>query len=323
MIMGRDRQHDKHLPRRMYLRRGKYYFVDAGGRWHPLGAELAAAMAKYGELIANPAPITTMGDLFNRYALEVMPEKAAATQKTNLREISNLRAVFGKMRPADLTAQDIYGYLDARGRTAKTRANREVALLAHILRKAVRWGVLAESPAVRIEKHREKKRERDVTLDEYAAVYALAPDVIQIAMDLAVITGLRQGDLLKLRLQDLSPDGLTVRTGKTGRRLLFELTPGLSDTIERAKRLRRRVSTLYLIANRNGQPYTDSGFRAMWRRVTDRAIAQQAIRERFRWHDLRAVAAKLAEDPQALLGHTSRKQTETYLRGPRRVRPTR
>ena len=234
-----------------------------------------------------------------------------------------LRAVFGRMLPQDLTVQDVYRYLDERGKTAPVRANREIALLSHVMRKAVRWGVIAESPIQRIEKHRERPRDRDVTIEEFRAVRDIAPPVIQVAMDLAVITGLRQGDILKLRLTDIREDGLDVRTSKTGKRLLFELTPGLQETIERARSLRRRIGTVYLIANRNGQPYTPSGFRAMWQRTMRRALAEGRIQERYRFHDLRALAAKLADDPKALLGHTSERQTATYLRGPQRVKPTR
>ena len=57
---------------------------------------------------------------------------------------------------------------------------------------------------------------------EFLAVYDAASPVIQNAMMLALLTGLRQGDLLKLRLQDLTPDGLEVEASKTGKRLLFK-----------------------------------------------------------------------------------------------------
>jgi integrase len=280
-------------------------------------------MAKYAELIAQPCPIATMSDLFDRYAAEVIPTKAPSTQTSNQRELGLLRAVFGRMRPEDLSTQDIYRYLDERGRKAPVRANREIALLSHVLRKAVRWGVLAKSPALHIERHRERPRERDVTLEELQAVYALASPTIQVAMDLAVLTGLRQGDILQLRLQDLSDEGLTVRTSKTGTRLLFELTPGLRETVERARCLRRRIGTMYLLANRHGKAYTGSGFRAIWQRVMRGALDSGALADRFTFHDLRALAAKLAEDPQALLGHTSKRQTNAYLRAPKKVKPTR
>jgi integrase len=264
-----------------------------------------------------------MNDLFERYAVDVIPTKAPSTQASNHRELGLLRAVFGRMHPQDLTAQDIYRYLDERGRTAPVRANREIALLSHILRKAVRWGVLAESPAIHIERHRERPRDRDIRMEEFQAVYAIASPTIQVAMDLAVITGLRQGDILQLRLQDITDEGLTVQTSKTGKRLLFELTPGLRETVDRARSLRRRIGTIYILANRDGKPYTGSGFRTLWQRVMRRALDSGNLVNRFTFHDLRALAAKLAEDPQALLGHTSKSQTISYLRSPQKVKPTR
>ena len=43
--MTRPRKHDRHLPKRVYQRRGKYYYVFQS-RWHPLGAELLEAIAR-------------------------------------------------------------------------------------------------------------------------------------------------------------------------------------------------------------------------------------------------------------------------------------
>ena len=39
--MGRKRIHDTHLPKRVYLRRGVYYFVDYLGKWHRLGTTMS------------------------------------------------------------------------------------------------------------------------------------------------------------------------------------------------------------------------------------------------------------------------------------------
>jgi integrase len=319
--MGRKRTKDKHLPKRLYLRSGRYWFAPKQGPWQDLGTNLGDAMRQWGERMSRQYSAHTINDLFDRYAMEVIPTKAQSTQKDNHREMAKLRPVFGPSSPDAVEAQHIYAYLDRR--SAKVRANREIALLSDVYQKAIRWGAVTTNPCKGIEKNKEKRRDRDVKDWEYEGVYRLANPTLQVAMDLAVITGLRQGDILRIRLADITPDGLRVTTGKTGKRIVFGLTPGLAEVIERAKGLRRRIGSLYLLAGRAGQPYTSSGFRAMWQRLMRRAIDKQVIAERFRFHDLRAVAASRADDPQKLLTHTTQKQTAAYLRRPTKLNPTR
>ena len=72
--MGRRRSKDRHLPARMYQRRGSYYYVEPGSeRWVPLGDVYRDAFTKYGELTdAQPdRACVTVGDMIDRYRLEV------------------------------------------------------------------------------------------------------------------------------------------------------------------------------------------------------------------------------------------------------------
>ena len=61
----------------------------------------------------------------------------------------------------------------------------------------------------------------------------LANPALQAAMDLAVLTGLRLGDLIGLRWADWKEDGLHV---KTGRYLLFARSQALVETLDHAKK---------------------------------------------------------------------------------------
>jgi len=51
-------------------------------------------------------------------------------------------------------------------------------------------------------------QKRYISDDDFAAVYAKAPAVIQVAMDIALLMGLRRGDLLSLRRADCKDDGV-------------------------------------------------------------------------------------------------------------------
>ena len=65
----------------------------------------------------------------------------------------------------------------------------------------------------------------------------------------------------------------------------------------------------------------------MWQRTITKAHRQGVISRRFTFHDIRAKSITDAEaqglDPQRLAGHTTAKQTETYLRSKRtdKIRP--
>lgn len=320
--MGRPRKHNRHLPPRMYLRRGAYYFAHPDGiRWIPLGKNQAEAFRKYGDHMASHLDGETMASVFARYRLEVVPKHAAATQRGNLQQITRLELVFGHMSPTSITAQHAYAYLDAR-KESPYAANREVELLAAVMRYAVQWGYIAASPIVRIRKHSEKARDRYLTREEYERAYALAPPVLQVAMDLAVLTGQRQAAILSLTVSDARPDGLYMRGVKKGRPVVVAWTPLLREAVERAKALRHgKATTMLLPARRGSKGLSASGFQTAWQRFMAAVVA--AGGERFTFHDLRAVAADRASDPVRLLGHTSAATTERhYLRGPRKVDPT-
>ena len=320
--MGRRRKFDKHLPRRMYLRRGSYYFASPTGRWYPLGKEYALAMAEYGRLTGPHQPCRTVGDVIARYRIDVLPHKAKSTQKDQARQLTRLCQVFGDMLPDDITVQHVYQYMDARSRFP-TAARHEVSLLGHVFVKAIRWGAATKNPAHGIEKPRSKPRDRYVTDEEFLSVQALAIPSLQIAMDLALLTGLRRGDLLSLTRDNLTDDGLLVKSQKTGKALLFEYTKELDEVLNRAKKLPPQLPGHYVIRTGEGKPYSASGFSANWQRLMRKA--QKNGIQKFTFNDIRAKSASDSaslQEASERLGHTSMAITDrVYMRVPYRVKP--
>ena len=152
-----------------------------------------------------------------------------------------------------------------------------------------------------------------------------------------ILTGLRQGDMLCLRRDHLTAEGILVRAGKTGKRKVIEWSPELRAAIGTALAT-QRVSSLYVFATsthragaKPGQPYTASGFRAIWQRHMRTVMGRGVLQERFSEHDLRAYTATEAERledvrrAQELLDHSETRTTGRYLRGRelKRVKPLR
>ncbi len=95
-----------------------------------------------------------------------------------------------------------------------------------------------------------------VPLGQVEAVRALASERIRVAIDLAVSTGQRRGDLLTLRRSQLTDEGVLFRQSKTGADVLIEWSNDLHAIVERAKQLTPQIPAEYLIRTQHGKPYT-------------------------------------------------------------------
>lgn len=318
--MGRRRKHRRDLPAYVYHRSGAYFFVDRSGKWHRLGKEFHEAMIRYAELNSQSVPAFTLSPIMDNYQREIIPTKAIKTQRDYLRGLGLLRKVFGHMQPDEVEPKDVYRYMSERPRVA---ANREKAVLSAVFSFAIRKGLAKDNPCRLVHRNEEQPRDRYVTDAEFTAVRNLVPESVRCTMDLALLTGLREMDVLRLKRGDWTDAGLLVKPSKRGKPLLFERTPELEAAIERAKALPSEISTLFLIHNRDGQPYTGDGFRAIWQRYMKKAVKDGKITERFTFHDLRAKSGSDHESGEQLGHQDPRTTNRVYRRKPRRVTPLR
>lgn len=321
--MGRPRIHNPELPSRVYFRHGAYYYVPPEGEWKRLGTTEAEMYKALGTLLEGRAPERTLSDVMRRYRTDVLTKKAPKTQRDQLAQLARLEAVFGKMRPTALRAVHVADWHDMRGKKTPVLANRELALLRHVLQMAIRWGYLeaGRNPAREVSRHAETPRKRYITDAEFAAVYALASPLIQVMMDLSYIGGRRQGELLTMTRSQFVEEGIEVTPAKRGRELVVKWSEALRDAVDRALNM-HPVASMYLIADAQGQPIPAETFRTAWGRLMTKALAQGVISKRFTFHDLRAKAASDAENGEHL-GHTSQAMLDkVYLRKPKPVNPT-
>ena len=237
--------------------------------------------------------------------------------------------MFGELAPDRLTAQQCYRYLDGRrtkdGKPARTAARHEMVLLGHVLSKAIRWGLATLNPVRGLDFGERAGKRAQVPLGQVEAVRALASERIRVAIDLAVSTGQRRGDLLTLRRSQLTDDGILFRQSKTGAEVLIAWSDDLRSIVERAKRLAPQIPAEYLIRTQHGKPYTARGFSAIWQRLMTKHV--KAGGTRFSFHDLRAVSAdgaETVEEARARLGHASTATTlRHYFHGVTKAKPRR
>jgi len=323
--MGRPRTKHHHLPKGVSIIHGSYWFKGKDAkrvRVAPVGDEVAL-YTFLAQNAAKPAgPVQTMSDLFDRYEREIVPTLEPRTQKDYRRHLLVLRKVFGHMPPNDVQPRHVGQFLDVD--KGKIQRNRQVAVLSAVFSKAVgRWYCADRNPCQHVERNPSKPRDRNVTDAEYATVYAKHGPRMQVAMDLALLTGQRQGDLLKLTWKAVTKEGVSFRQGKTGKRLLVSMSPALEAVLARARAFLPHLPREYVLRRRDGLPYSENGFRAIWQRVMRAHVA--AGGERFTFHDLRAKSASDSSSIEAAyerLGHTSMAMTRrVYDRGVRKVKP--
>lgn len=314
--MGRRRSTDFDLPPRMHRKGDRFYYVTGTRprKWIPLGDNLNEARRQWAKLegeIEDPND-RTFSIIAKRYRREVVPTKATSTQRDNDKELAQLEAVFGAMPIDAIEPSHVREYLDLRGQRAKVRANREKALLSHVFNQARAWGYTnASNPCIGIKGHREAGRDRYVTDQEYAAVRASADADLRDALDLALLTGQRPADVLKMDRADIREGALWVTQNKTGKKLRIQIIGELAEVLKRIQTRSRKGSGSALIQDKLGGRLTYCALRSRF----DKARILAGVSFQFR--DLRAKAATDVGDlgqAQRLLGHKTRGMTEHYTR---------
>lgn len=327
--MGRPRLIDKDLPLRMRRRGKRYYYRSRNGKEIPLGGDLAAARVKWAELenmhLSDESLFRVLADKFER---EVIPTKAARTQKDYKRHLAILRKVFDDMPMAAISPHHVRRYLNLRMKASLVQSNRERAVLSLLFNWARGEGIVGTAnPCVGIHGKKEPGREVYVDDEAFKAVWDKAGPGVRDAMDLALLTGQRPADVLKMTRADIRDGCLEVRQGKTGKRLRIEITGELAALVERIKArtatTEGKVRSIYLVQDDAGQPFT------YWRFVKLFQETRDAAGEKWQFRDIRAKTGTERTDAagpreaQRLLGHASVTTTETYIRNRRgdRVKP--
>ena len=227
--------------------------------------------------------------------------------------------------------RDIGRFLDVQ--RGKQHRNKIVNTLSHVFTLAVgKWYIdgCDSNPCSKVVRHDSKPRDRYVTDAEFSAVYDIAPFAVQSAMDLALLTGQRQGDILDLTWDRVHEGHIEIRQGKTGKLLGIRITNAIEEVLLRARQRPPMMPRHFVVRTRHGEPYSHEGFRAMWQRVMNEALSIGVLKQRYSFHDIRAKCAsdKVDKvgltDASALLGHSSTGLTNrVYKRSITMVEPLR
>jgi len=309
----------------------------------PLGGVLDEAKLEWARLDrkAVPKPVHLMGRLFDDYESKIIPKLKPGTQDDYTKGLRQLRKAFESAPIDAITPQVIAQYRDAR--TAKVRANREIALLSTMFTFAREWGMTDKAnPCFGLRRNKEMPRDYYAGDIVWKAVYTQAPQDLKDAMDLAYLTGQRPADVLKISIADMNDGFLMVGQGKTEKRLRIRLHNGitatdlsrfLDDLLDR--RAFTGIRSSNLITNQAGLRMSYAMLRNRWDETRENAAvkatsegdeALAAKIRKFQFRDIRPKAASEIEDighASQLLGHSTQEMTrKVYRRVGEIVRPT-
>ncbi|WP_426038160.1 tyrosine-type recombinase/integrase, partial [Cypionkella sp. TWP1-2-1b2] len=115
-----------------------------------------------------------------------------------------------------------------------------------------------------------------------AALQAVAPPHLWLAFLLAVWTGQRQGDLLRLTWTAYNGTHIRLKQSKGGRRVHVPVAGELKTALDNAAKTKTAVT---ILTTTNGTSWTSDGFRTSWGKIVAKAKVTGLT-----FHDLRETA---------------------------------
>jgi integrase len=159
-----------------------------------------------------------------------------------------------------------------------------IQVLSRVLTYGVDLGELAQNPCDGIGYLYDGDRSDIIWTDsEISLLKQFLSDEQAHVVDLAALTGLRLGDLVRLSWSHISEDAIAITTGKSKYKR-EALIPLYDDLRALLKRIPKRATTV--LTHSRGRPWTTSGIES----AIDRAKSSAKIGDRH-FHDLRGTAA--------------------------------
>ncbi len=253
-------------------------------------------------------------------------EYSKANKKSHRRDITSTREFlkfFGGKTLQQITSWMVEKYKVQRQNStsrysrplAKTTINRELACLKHIFTKAIEWGLVSSNPAKKVKLFPEKQNKlRVISKEEFQKLYQAASPHFKPVLLCAYLTGMRKGELVKLRWEDVDlEDGyIYVKETKNNESRAIPINHTLIDTLLKQK---RDSNSEYIFTTHKGKPYISD---SAWKKAWMAALRRSGI-EKCRFHDLRhSFASRLVmagvdiSTVPELMGHKNINMTKRY-----------
>ncbi|MFE0429208.1 tyrosine-type recombinase/integrase [Citrobacter freundii] len=342
--MGRRRSYSRRdLPPNLYIRNNGYYCFrnPQTGKEYGLGRDrriaISEAIQANMDLFScqernslsvriNAENVVTLHSWLDRY--EVILSTRGLKQKTLIDYGSKLKAIREKMRDVPVSgittktiAEVLNGYVEE-GKNATAKLIRST--LSDIFREAIAEGHISTNPVTATRAAKSEVKRTRITTEEYRQIRNAAkslPAWVTLAMDLAVVTGQRVGDLCRMKWEDIRDGYIYVEQEKTGSRLAIpvglhaeSLGISLDETLKKCKESLKGET---IIASTRCESLSSGTISRYFMRAR-KASGLLFNGEPPTFHELRSLSARLYEKQiskefaQHLLGHKSDSMASQY-----------
>lgn len=231
-------------------------------------------IASYNASVARKVspPTGVLLSILQGYQLSTdFTDLAARTRADYVKQIRIIEGEFGDFPLGALADRRTRGvFLTWRDELA-AKSRRQADYAWQVLARALSWakgrGLVAANPCERGGRlYGGTRAEKVWTADDEAAFLAAAPAHLHLALMLALWTGQREGDLLRLGWSAYDGSRIQLRQSKTGTRVVIPVGAPLKAMLDKTP----KRSTV-ILTNTSGAAWTADGFRSSWRKACTRA----------------------------------------------------
>lgn len=287
-----------------------YYYHRATGlrlEGKPGSPEFLRAYADAEKAMKDRHDGTVIGLIRSFILSDEFAKRAESTQREYRRMLTKIEAEFGDMPLAALedarVRQDFMAWRATVARESGEReADHRLSVVSAMLTWAKDHGKVFANHVIGFKRLYSADRSELIWLPEHIRAFmGAAPVELQSALILALHTGQRQGDLLRLTWSNYDGCTLALRQGKTGRKVEIPCTTALRATLASLDR-----SAAVILTTKTGRPWKPRYFKAQWEAATKAAGITG-----LHFHDLRGTAVTMLSEagcttPQiaAITGHS-------------------
>ena len=364
-MAARPRTHNITVPnlyRKLDKRNGKVYWQykhPLTGIFHSLGtdAEEAALVASQANTIIaeqqtkqilsindrlsnikNQKVGISVANWIDKY-LEIQQERVELGElkpnsyKQKIKPLNLFKQHCGLFSLQDITTLEIAKIIDSVRALGHDRMAQVVRLvLIDVFKEAQHAGRVPPgyNPALATKQPRNKIKRERLAFEEWKAIYEQAkdhPPYLQCGMLLALVTGQRIGDIVKMKFSDIWDDMLHIEQEKTGSKLAIPLSikcDAIDMTLKQVISIcRDAVVSKYLVHYRHttgkakrGEQVPARTLTTTFKRARDKCGLEWQEKSAPSFHEQRSLSERLYRaqgvDTQKLLGHKSQKMTDKY-----------
>lgn len=237
----------------------------------------------------------TLGGLISQYCgAHDWTLLAEATRQVRRIHLNAVEQKFGTLPLAALAEQGCKAlFLEWRDEIAKTHLRSSDAKLG-ALQSVLSWGLdrgLCANPLETFKRVYKSNRSEKIWLpDHITKLEAVASPELVLAMTLALHTGQRQGDLLRLTWKAYDGEALSLVQSKGRRRVYVPCTIALKATLDALPR-----PSPFILTKPRGGPWTKDAFKKSW----TAAFRRSRIGDDLHFHDLRGTAITMLSEAGA------------------------